>query len=75
MKNFILTLVVALAILFIFVSNTTEKQDKGEKITICHIPPGNPENAHTIRVSINALEAHLNHGDSIGSCDNGGGDQ
>lgn len=75
MKNFILTLVVALAISFIFISSTTEKQDKGEKITICHIPPGNPENAHTIRVSINALEAHLNHGDTIGSCDKGGGNQ
>jgi len=35
------------------------------KISICHIPPGNPQNAHVIRVSIMALIAHLAHGDSF----------
>ena len=34
-----------------------------EKVLICHIPPGNPENAHTISVSVNAVPAHLAHGD------------
>ena len=39
------------------------------KVTICHIPPGNPENAHTITVGAPAVPAHLaNHGDSIGPC-------
>jgi hypothetical protein len=33
------------------------------KITICHIPPGNPANAHAITISVNALPAHLAHGD------------
>lgn len=42
--------------------------DAGEKIAICHIPPGNPDNAHTIVISINALHAHLAHGDVIGGC-------
>jgi len=37
-------------------------------VTICHIPPGNPANAHTITVSINALPAHLAHGDYEGTC-------
>jgi hypothetical protein len=47
---------------------------KGEKVTICHIPPGNPENAHTITISINALQTHIDqHGDSIGECTTGGG--
>lgn len=41
-------------------------------ITICHIPPGNPSNAHTITISVNALPAHLAHGDYIGSCESMG---
>jgi hypothetical protein len=40
----------------------------GEKVTICHIPPGNPDNAHTITVSKSALPAHMAHGDIIGEC-------
>jgi len=36
---------------------------------ICHRPPGNPDNEHTICVSPNAHPAHLNHGDYIGECD------
>jgi hypothetical protein len=42
--------------------------EKNEKVTICHIPPGNPDNAHTIRVSENAVDAHLAHGDTLGEC-------
>ncbi len=38
------------------------------KVEICHIPPGNPGNAHTIKVSGNAIKAHLKHGDYIGPC-------
>jgi len=42
---------------------------KGDKVTICHIPPGNPENAHTITISVNALETHIEqHGDTLGEC-------
>jgi hypothetical protein len=39
------------------------------KVDVCHIPPGNPDNAHTITISENALGAHLDHGDSVGACD------
>ncbi|PKA83538.1 hypothetical protein ATE92_1694 [Ulvibacter sp. MAR_2010_11] len=41
----------------------------GDKVAICHIPPGNPANVHTIVVSVNAIPAHLAHGDAIGECD------
>jgi len=41
------------------------------KVDVCHIPPGNPENAHTITISENALPAHLDHGDRVGACDPG----
>jgi len=47
--------------------------DSQGKVDICHIPPGNPENAHTINVSVNAIPAHLDHGDRLGSCDEGPG--
>lgn len=40
----------------------------GEKIDICHSPPGNPENFHTITISVNALDAHLAHGDGPVAC-------
>ncbi len=35
------------------------------KVTVCHTPPGNPSNCHEISVSMNALQAHLNHGDNM----------
>ena len=41
---------------------------EGSKVTICHIPPGNPGNPVTITVPVNALAAHLAHGDLLGAC-------
>ncbi|MFB5607780.1 MAG: hypothetical protein ACE5RG_06725 [Candidatus Nitrosomaritimum yanchengensis] len=37
--------------------------------TICHIPPGNPGNNHTITIGESALSAHLGHGDLLNACD------
>ncbi len=37
--------------------------------TICHIPPGNPGNNHTISIGIPAVRAHLAHGDIGEPCD------
>ncbi|MFB5621774.1 MAG: hypothetical protein ACE5Q7_02430, partial [Candidatus Nitrosomaritimum yanchengensis] len=37
--------------------------------TICHIPPGNPGNKHTITIGESALSAHLGHGDLLNACD------
>lgn len=42
-------------------------------ITICHIPPGNPNNPITITVSINSWPAHQAHGDNQGPCAGAGG--
>lgn len=42
-----------------------------KKTTICHIPPGNPANAHTICVGNPAVSHHIkNHGDYVGACQN-----
>ena len=38
-----------------------------EKVTICHKPGTPAEN--TITVSVNALPAHIAHGDFIGTCE------
>ncbi len=42
-----------------------------ERVAICHLPPGNPTNAHTIIVGRAAIDAHLGHGDQVGECANG----
>jgi hypothetical protein len=38
------------------------------KMTICHIPPGNPAKRHTITIGASAWPAHRAHGDTIGPC-------
>lgn len=39
-----------------------------DKVTICHRTGSKKKPFHTIRVSRNALKAHLKHGDSVGPC-------
>jgi hypothetical protein len=39
-----------------------------KKTTVCHIPPGNPANEHTICIGNAGVPAHLAHGDHLGSC-------
>jgi hypothetical protein len=41
------------------------------KVLVCHVPPGNPENAKTICVSPNAVPALLAQGSYLGPCTNG----
>jgi hypothetical protein len=42
------------------------------KVLVCHIPPGNPGNAHNICIAEPAVQAHLdNHGDHLGVCEPG----
>ena len=38
------------------------------KVTLCHVPPGNPGKAHTITVGEPAVAAHMRHGDYLGPC-------
>jgi len=41
------------------------------KVLVCHIPPGNPANMHTISIDQSGVPAHLAHGDYIGTCGSG----
>jgi len=43
------------------------------KIEMCHMPPGNPNNGHTLSVGNPAMPDHMAHGDYYGSCENGSG--
>ena len=54
----------ALSVLcFGFTAKTTTNPDK---ITICHIPPGNPGNCQEITISVKALDTHIDHhGDQL----------
>jgi len=46
----------------------TDVDEAGDKVTLCHVPGGNPDNQHTISVGAPARDAHLAHGDSLGEC-------
>ena len=43
--------------------------DRDGKVTICHVPRGNPRKARTLRVGVSAVVAHLAHGDQCGACE------
>jgi hypothetical protein len=51
--------------------NTISDCVEDQRVTICHMPPGNSGNPRTITISANALAAHLAHGDTIGPCNSG----
>jgi len=40
------------------------------KVTVCHVPPGNPAAAHEITIGSPAYDAHVAHGDPPGPCEN-----
>jgi hypothetical protein len=45
-----------------------DDDEEHDKVKICHIPDGNPANAHTIEISESALASHLDHDDTLGAC-------
>ena len=44
-----------LALTGMVMTTPTAVQAEARKFTICHVPPGNPENAHTITIGFPAL--------------------
>ncbi len=66
MKLFLIKAMVTVSLLpLAFSLNSEKKPNNDKKITICHVPPGNPGNMHKITISYNALQTHLDHGDFI----------
>ena len=39
-----------------------------KKVIVCHYPPENPSNKHSLEIGESALQAHLAHGDTVGAC-------
>jgi hypothetical protein len=63
--NFMKLFVCAFASLFIVFSTHAAAP---AKVAVCHVPPGNPANAHVLRLPQAAVKAHLAHGDKLGAC-------
>jgi hypothetical protein len=69
MRQILKSAVIAAAVAVLFTLGSAFAQGReGETVIICHIPPGNPEAAHTIEIPVSALPAHLAHGDTLGPC-------
>lgn len=68
MKRLLTTLTTILAFGMLTVALPDIAFAEAAKVDVCHIPPGNPDNFHTIRISENALAAHLAHGDFASAC-------
>ena len=47
---------------------TQDGDHPGGHVTLCHRPPGNPDNCHTIVVGESTVPAHIAHGDTLGPC-------
>lgn len=55
--------------IFIEVQQESVAVVQNDEFTICHYPPGNPENANTMTVTEANWPAHRdNHGDTLGPC-------
>ena len=55
-----------------FLVRGEDDDETNGKVILCHIPPGNPADAHTIEVGAPAMRAHLAHGDTLGACEPSG---
>ncbi|MEP6793612.1 MAG: CARDB domain-containing protein, partial [Saprospiraceae bacterium] len=42
--------------------------NNNNKVLVCHLPPGNPQNIQMICIAPSAVPAHLAHGDYLGIC-------
>ncbi len=51
-----------------FIFTTAALAGPASKVDICHYPPDNPANHHTISVPEKAVDAHFAHGDTEGAC-------
>jgi glucose/arabinose dehydrogenase len=49
--------------------------DRLDHVTLCHVPPGNPDDGLTITVGTSSVPAHLAHGDQLGVCPRAVGDR
>jgi LPXTG-motif cell wall-anchored protein len=64
----LLTIIVLLSVTAIAVADE-DNHTKPHKVTICHVPPGNPDNPLTLEVDAEGWNGHKNHPDDYeGPC-------
>jgi hypothetical protein len=63
-----ITVLIPAVLLFGITSFASPAAAGSAKVEVCHFPPGNPDNFHTITISEKAFSAHLAHGDLGGAC-------
>jgi hypothetical protein len=69
MKVRFITLAIAALALWLIPSGSLAQGNSGKtRLTICHVPPGNPDARRTLTVSESAWGAHQCHGDTMGPC-------
>ena len=51
-----------------FINISCSSNSNNVKVKVCLRPPGNPNNCHTVCVSVNAVQALLNSGSYLGAC-------
>ena len=71
MKGFVYLAMVVVLFAALLVSHQLLQARPNAKVLLCHVPPGNPANAHVIEVADSAIPAHLAHGDCIIFVDGG----
>ena len=63
-------LAIAALVLWLIPSGSLAQGKSGKsRLTICHVPPGNPDAGKTMTVSEQAWGAHEAHGDYLGPCE------
>jgi hypothetical protein len=70
MKSRSVTLAIAVLVFWLVPSDSLAQGNSGKtRLTICHVPPGNPDARRTMTVPEPAWGAHESHGDTLGPCD------
>jgi hypothetical protein len=66
--RFVALAIAALALWLVPSSSLAQGNSGKTRLTICHVPPGNPDAGRTLTVSESAWGAHQSHGDTMGPC-------
>ncbi len=69
MKYILISIAIIVIMMAVVHPGIATRPDPDHKVTICHVPPGNPENANEIEVDENGWNGHDQHTlDYAGKC-------
>src|SRR5215211_6657295 len=64
-RGSLLAVLAALAFVMAMTVYATSANAQEEELGVCHVPPGNPENAHWIGPDEESFDTHEAHGDEV----------